>query len=248
MAAEESDSRCAHLYSVFNGNGETPLHPKMPSLICLWTWLLLGSFAGTLALFGILLLTIPNPKWEENADLAAWVTILSMVFFVFDMFALSAWCFPRNLPRLGTAGIIVLDMTALLAGAISSTILDQIDDPNRSSDLPVTLVAMTTSIYVHIKHGFVFSDLRLRDLFLVVLVQIVVYYTWTGYRVVAIVSAVCLVVYRLVPWVWIWTWVWGNKGSKIRDGSFGDPEAQLEDSRQKDTVTLSAPQHQSATK
>ncbi|CAN0916396.1 hypothetical protein LINGRAHAP2_LOCUS29687, partial [Linum grandiflorum] len=204
-----ADRRCAYYEYCSNDidRKKEDRHPQMSSLLYLLAWQILSACATGLALFGLLLLTVPDRKWEEYPSLAPASEFLCMIFVNVGFFGLSSWRFPRHqLPLMGTARKFALEMAALLAAAISSAtvLLRGAQSGHLSIDLINTLVAVTTLVYVHIKHWFVFYDLKLRDLFLVVSVQVVIYYTLLlpRYRVAAIVPVLCLVAYRLWPWPW----------------------------------------------
>ncbi|CAN1334490.1 hypothetical protein LINPERPRIM_LOCUS36419, partial [Linum perenne] len=191
---QDSHSRCAYVYTVYdNCEEDGPHHPKMRSSLYLMVWQLLGAFASLTGMMHLFTVTGLREKMDDSSD----CDFISLIFGFLNLFTLICWCFPRDLPMMGSARKMILDMAALLAAMLTRTTPTY---SSSSSDEPlfVTLISITTLVYVRIKHCFVFYDIKLRDILLVVLLQTVIYYTPDYYYVGPIVSCLCLVGYRLL--------------------------------------------------
>ncbi|CAN1161275.1 hypothetical protein LINPERHAP2_LOCUS23824 [Linum perenne] len=178
--AASSNSRSRYAYTVFEREAET--HPKMGSAASLIPWQFLGMFAADTAFVSIFTVTKLETKIGETACTFIPLALAFVYFYIFMI-----WCFPPVLPLLGSTRKFILDMIALQAAFFSTYHLTNHD----KVDIFLLLISSTTLAYVHIKHAFVVYDLNLRDVFFVVALQSLIYWTPYGVAISCYVLFVC---------------------------------------------------------
>ncbi|CAN1161281.1 hypothetical protein LINPERHAP2_LOCUS23832 [Linum perenne] len=137
-------------------------------------WILLGSFPSFIAT--ALLIRVFNHNLFLKLGTGAWCAILFPIAFAHGC-SFSVWCFPHDLPILGSTRKFIFQMFHLHAAILLKYFI--IKDKVIVFFL---LLLLTMQIHAYTKHMFSVYDLYLLDVFLMLAMQSLIYWApyWAG--------------------------------------------------------------------
>ncbi|CAL1383895.1 unnamed protein product [Linum trigynum] len=149
--------------------GDEDIHPEIVSALFLAPWLILGVIGDTWSVIAFMRTINLESKLGTGACYA-----IALAVELVSLFSFIPWCFPHELPRLGSARKIILEMVVLQAAMLAK----HFPQPHQDHSLVYQLlVALTILVCVRTKHGFVFMDVYFGDVFWAIVAESLIYWT-----------------------------------------------------------------------